>query len=186
MPLLVATFDIATATGVCVGRVGGKPKVATWDLSAGGSSRPARLLYFSNLLDELFARQKIDVVRCEAPLELAGQVRIGTNESVQLFLRGAIGVFEVCAARAKIPDIGMFDVQKAREHLTGSRTFPKNKKGKSTAKLEVWKVAKMLGVKCADYEQSDAFCGFSYTCALLNPRLAMLVTPLFSGKRPAA
>jgi len=184
LPPLVVAFDIATSTGVCLGRVGDRtPRVTTWDLRAVGPSRARRLLYFSDLCDEFFSRHKIDVLRYEAPMHIAVASTIGTSEETMLLLRGMIGVLECCGARASIFDINSFVVQDARGHLLGRRTFPKSK-GKSTAKAAVMKMAKALGVDCKNDNESDAFCGWSYTCALLNPRLAHLVTPLFSGANP--
>jgi hypothetical protein len=176
----VAVFDVATSCGVCLGRVGEKPRVTTWDMREVGPSRARRLLYFSDLCDEFFSRHKIDVLRYEAPMPIAVASKIGASEETMLLLRGMVGVLECCGARAGIFDINSFAVQAARQHLLGRRTFPKSR-GKSTAKAEVMKMAKVLGVECQDDNSADAWCGWSYTCALLNPRLAHLVTPLFIG-----
>ncbi len=179
-PLVVA-FDLATATGVCLGRAGDKPKVVTWDMRAAGPSRPRRLLCFSNLCDELFRHNRIDYLRYEAPVPLAAfsrakaDGRIAVGENTLLLLRGLIGVLECCGARADILDIQPFSVQDARQHLTGWRTFPRNKNGKSNAKAEVMRMVRMLGVDCRDDNQADAYCGWSYCCALLNPRLAQII-----------
>ncbi len=178
-PLVVA-FDIATATGVALGRLGEKPRVTTWDMREVGPSRTLRLLHFSNLCDEFFSRHHIDVLRYEAPMPIAVASKIGASEETMLLLRGMIGVLECCGARAGIYDIKSFAVQNARKHLTGQRTFPKNAKGESQAKAAVMKMARALGVDCKNDNESDAFCGWSYSCALLNPRLAHLVTPLFA------
>ena len=118
-------------------------------------------------------------------MPIAVASRVGATEQVMLLLRGAIGVLESRAYNAGVSDIGSFSVHDARKHLTGQRTFPKDAKGKNTAKAEVMKVARMLGVTVSDDNQADAFAGWSYTCGLLNPRYALAITPLF-GKRPAA
>lgn len=175
-PPLVVAFDLATATGVCLGRVGEKPKVTTWDLRVVSSCRPCRLLHFSNLCDELFRRHRVDYLRYEAPLPIALASTIGASEDTMLLLRGLIGVLECCGARAGILDINSFDVKDARHHLTGRRTFPRAN-GKSEAKIAVMKMAHLMGVDCHDDNSADAYCGWSYTCAILNPRLA----PLFAG-----
>jgi hypothetical protein len=180
---LVVCFDIATSTGLCLGRVGeAHPKVTTWDLRLAGPSRSRRLLHFSNLCDELFRRHSVDHLRYEAPLPIAVASKIGAGEETILLLRGLVGILECCAARANILDIQSFNVQDARQHLTGRRTFPRDVKGKTTAKTEVLRVAKMLGVECSNDNEGDAFCGWSFTCGKLNPRLAIGVTPLFAGK----
>jgi hypothetical protein len=178
---LVASFDLATSCGIALGRVGDKvPRVTTWDLRSTGPSRARRLLYFSNMCDELFRRHAVDVLRYEAPMPIAVASRIGASEDVILMLRGLVGILECCGARADIKDIRSFNVQDARQHFCGRRTFPKDAKGKSTAKTEVMRIAKMLGVNCSDDNSADAFVGWSYTCALLNPKLAHLCTPLFA------
>jgi hypothetical protein len=132
------------------------------------------------MCDELFRRHAIDVLCYEAPMPIAVASRIGASEDTMLMLRGLVGILECCGARADIKDIRSFNVQDARQHFCGTRTFPKDAKGKSTAKAEVMRIAKMLGVKCSDDNSADAFVGWSYTCALLNPRLAHLCTPLFA------
>lgn len=181
IPSLVACFDVATTTGVCLGRSGDSPRITAWDLREAGPSRSHRLLYFSSLCDELFRRHHIDVVAFEAPLAIAIAAKIGASEETMLLLRGAIGVLESRAAKVDIKDIRPFNVQDARQHFLGRRTFPKDKNGKSTAKAEVMKMAKVLGVEVPDDNGADAFCGWSYICALLNPRLAHLDTPLFAS-----
>ena len=184
---LVAAFDVATSTGVCLGHVGDRtPRVTTWDMREAGPSRARRLLYFSDLCDEFFRHHMIDVLRYEAPMPIAIAAKVGASEETMLLLRGMVGVLECCGARACIFDINSFAVQDARKHLTGQRTFAKGAPGKSAAKLAVLKTARMLGVDCRNDNESDAFCGWSYTCALLNPRLAHLVTPLFRSTADSA
>jgi len=172
---VIAAFDIATKTGVCWGRPGAKPFLATWDLWKAGKFRPARLSLFWDLLCEFFESERPDVVRYEAPMNLAGMGNAGSSEETILLLRGAIGVFEACAFRAAIKDIGSFTVFEARKHLT-DRAKWKSKEGK----VAVMRVATMLGVPVADENQGDAFAGWSYCCGLANPRIAHLVTPLFA------
>jgi hypothetical protein len=178
---LVASFDLATSCGIALGRVGDKvPRVTTWDLRSVGPSRSRRLLYFSNMCDELFRRHAIDVLRYEAPMPIAVASRIGASEDVILMLRGLVGILECCGARADIKDIRSFNVQDARQHFCGRRTFPKDAKGKSTAKTEVRKLAKMLGIACNTDDEADAVAGWVLTCAQLNPRIAHLTSPLFA------
>ena len=178
---LVAVFDIATSTGVCLGWVGGgyPDYVATWDLRTAGKSRPRRLLYISKLCADFFAKHQPDVVRYEAPMRLAAMGKMGTSEEVMLLLRGAIGVLECEAARAEIPDIGSFNVQDARHHFVGARTFKRGTNGRSGAKDAVMRQCEILVIKVKNDNEGDAVAGWSYTCGLLNPRIAHLVTPLF-------
>jgi len=106
--------------------------------------------------------------------------KIGATEETLLLLRGAIGVLEAAAAKAKIEEIGSFGVQDARQHFLGQRTFPRGKGGRSAAKDYVLIACEQMGIKVANDNESDAVCGWSYICALKNPRIAHAVTPLFA------
>jgi len=175
---LIACFDIASTTGICWGVPGGKPHVASWSLWKAGE-RPARLSQFWDLLNEFFQDERPDIVRYEAPMNLAGMGKAGSSEETILLLRGAVGVFELAAYRAGIKDMGSYTVFQARKHLTGQARW-KAKHGKA----EVMRVAKMLGVKVEDTDQADAFAGWSFVCGLYNPRIAHLNTPLFGRAQP--
>jgi crossover junction endodeoxyribonuclease RuvC len=177
--LKIAVFDVATSVGLCVGKPGAKqPFVATWDLRAAGTARPRRLLYFSNLCDKLFAENSIDEVWYEKPMAINVASRVGATEETMLLLRGAIGVLEVCAERAEIK-IDSFGVQDARHHFVGQRTFPKGKNGKSAAKDMVLIKCDEIGIKVTNDNEADSVAGWSYVCALKNPKLAVLTTPLY-------
>lgn len=179
---LVAVFDVATSTGVCIGRVGDQhPSVATWDLRTAGTSRPRRLLYLSKLCAKFFADHRPDIVRYEKPLNIAVMSKIGASEDTLLLLRGAIGVLECEAARAEILDIDGFNVQDARQHFLGQRTFRRGSSGRSVAKDMVLIQCETLGIKVFNDNEADAVCGWHYECALLNPRIAHLTTPLFQA-----
>ncbi len=183
---VIASFDIATSTGICWGRIGQKvPDLITWNMREAGPWRPARLLLFWQKLEDFFIEQaeiaRIDQVWYEAPMAIAVANKIGANEETIALLRGMIGVLELCAMRAGITDIKSFSVQDARHHLTGQRRHGRTKSGKSEGKAEVMRVAHMLGVEVANDNEGDAFAGWSYACGLANPRLAHLVTPLFAG-----
>lgn len=178
---LIAAFDVATATGVCLGRPSDrKPFVTTWNLREAGKSRPRRLLLFSRLLDSLFKGHSVDIVRYEAPMPIAVANRIGASEDVMLLLRGAIGVLEERACAAGIEDIGSFAVQDARQHFVGRRTFRRGASGKSAAKEQVMLMCRTLGIEVGDDNSADAVAGWSYCCALANPRIAHLSSPLFA------
>lgn len=179
---LIAAFDIASVTGVCLGRVGDpKPITGVIDLRSAGTARPRRMLYFANQLAKLFAKYKPDIVRYEAPLNIGVMMRVGSGDDVVAFLRGAIGVLEAEAARC-CDDVGTFDMHAARQSLTGFRTFPKSK-GKSTAKEHVMAAVRLMGIEVIDHNSADATCGWLYCCALTNPRIAAQLTPLFRGEQ---
>ena len=174
---MILTLDVATSTGFCLGRVGAsEPVIGSINLRDVGTFRPRRFLYLAKALASLFARYEIDQVRFEAPMNIAVAARVGATEETMLLLRGAVGVVELEAMRAGIEDIDSFTVQEARKHLLGTERLPKG-----TGKKEIMKSVTMLGYKCANEDQSDAVAGWLLSCALVDPRRAHLVTPLFSG-----
>jgi hypothetical protein len=181
---VIAAFDLATSTGVCWGPVGCKyPRLATWNTREGGKTRPARFLWFFNQCHNFFDEQQVDQLWYEAPLAVNVMNKIGTADETITMLRGLIAILELTAVRfgMKPDQIHAFDVQDAREHLTGKRRHGRTKSGRSLGKDEVMRVARMLGMNCANDNEGDAFAGFSYACALANPRIAHLVTPLWAG-----
>ena len=178
----IAAFDIATAVGACDGLIGARPRVFTWWLDDAGKSRAVKLCYFRRLLDLYFAEQHVDAVYYEEPMNLRAMMNMGTSESTIALLRGAIGVIESCAVHHGVQVIGGISVQDARQALTGRRTFPRVN-GKSTAKDAIIDVARMLKVDVATEHEADAFAVWNYACAMQNPRIAHLNTPLFHSTK---
>jgi hypothetical protein len=181
--LRIASFDVATSTGICWGVVGVKqPDTTTWNMREAGPWRPARLLLFFQKLSDFFADEAIDQVWYECPLNVAVVAKIGASEETVALLRGMVGVLELAAARAGIKHIQPFDVRDAREHFTGQRTHGRTKAGKNLGKQAVMDVCRMLRIEVEDADQADAVAGWSMACGLANPRLAHLVTPLFAER----
>jgi hypothetical protein len=175
--MFIAAFDLATATGVCHGTVGGVPHVWTWFLSDSEGGRPVKLAYLRRLLDKYFESTIIDAVYYEAPMPLRAMMERGASEDVIALLRGSIGVLESCAAHAGIQTIEAVSVQRARTALIGRQT---RSKIKGAGKEAVQRVAKMMGVAVTDDHQADAYACWFYACAKNNPRLAHISTPLFA------
>jgi hypothetical protein len=177
--MIIAAFDVATSTGVCVGELGGKPSFLTWNLRAGGASRPMRLLYFMRSLRDFFDVWPEASVVYEAPQTMATMNRIGTADSTIAFLRGAIGVLEAtCAERGR--PVEAIPVQDARGSILGWRTNPRPKgKKKSDTKARVFREVQYHGVYPKTEDEADAAVLWLYACARLNPRIALQMTPLF-------
>jgi hypothetical protein len=125
--------------------------------------------------------ETIDIVRFESPLNIRVLMKIGASDETVTLLRGAIGVLEAATAKAGIGDVAAISVQDARKHFLGQATFKKNKAGKSPAKDYVLRQCEILGYKVSTDHEADAVAIFSYASALLNPRLAVLTTPLFGN-----
>lgn len=189
MALLVAAFDLATFTGASDGRSGSKPRSWSWDLGKAGKGRPARLAMLRDYADRYLTESKPDAVFYENPLPVAAlfaQVqkmgfqaafRMGATEETIGFLRGAIGVIESSAAKARVPHVEGLDVQAARRSLTGLGKFPKGE-GKDI----VFDWCRRLGWNPANTDESDALAIWSLGCGKLSPLNAHATTPLFAGR----
>ena len=174
-PLIVG-LDIATSCGGADGEPGQIPRLWTWNLREAGEGRPARLAmlaaYWSRYLDE----NKPSAVFYEAGMTLRVALKVGTTDEVFAMLRGAIGIVEACAYRARVPVIRSIEVQKARRHFIGGGFIPRNE-----GKNAVWKRCKMLKWPATNLDESDAAAIWALGCALSNPRTAHLTSPLFGG-----
>jgi len=177
---VIAAFDIATKTGVCWGRVGGKPQLATWDLHLAGS-QAARFSLFFDYCNEFLQTETVDQLWYESPMALGAMHTSGAREETVALLRGLVGVIELAAYRGGIKRIEAFTVQRARKHLTGRGTFKNTKSNPKAGKAKVMEVCRILGVPISNDNEGDAYAGWSYACGLANPRIAHLVTPLFHG-----
>jgi hypothetical protein len=182
--VIIAAFDLATITGVCDGPVGGKPRLFSWFLSDGGTSRPARLAHLRRFLVSYFDQEPCGSVVYEAPIPIGmlaskKDKRVMMSEANVAFARGAVGVLEATCYEhgKKVEALGVMD---ARSCVLGWRT---NRTSENTKKRVV-REARMLGAKAAENDnETDAWVLWSYACALANPRLAVAMTPLFAEQR---
>jgi hypothetical protein len=173
--MFVAGMDIATSCGVADGMPGRRPRCFTWSL-AKAVGRPARLAMLMAYCDRYFAENCVDALFYEAGMSLAVAMRVGANDDTFAMLRGAIGVVEACASKARIPHIKAVNVQDARKHFVGRRSFPKGE-----SKSMVFRHCRTLRWTVANQDESDAAAIWSMGCAEINPRVAHLVMPLFVG-----
>lgn len=184
--MVIAAFDLATATGCCDGEPSGKTRLWTWYLRDGGDSRPERLFHMATFLRRYFAQQPCDGVVYEKPIPLGmmnshpakgGKKGFMLSEDNITFARGAIGVLEMTCAEFKKPVEGLA-VQDARQAVLGWRANRTQEKTKDRVMREVTTIFK------ADPEndnEADAWVLHQFACARANPRTALAMTPLFGG-----
>ena len=180
--MIITAFDLATATGVCDGVVGGKPRLWTWFLKDAGDSRGARFHALHGFLTRYFAQEPCDGVVYEAPMPLgvvAGPKKKGMtlSEANVTFARGCIGILEErCHAHGK--SVEALSVQDARQSVLGWRI---NKTNEPTKKRVVREMATLYKIDADNDNETDAAVLWYYAGARANPRLAIAMTPLFSG-----
>jgi hypothetical protein len=174
MSLLVAAFDIATSTGCADGQSGGRPRCWTWSLKRSGT-RSAKLALLRDYADRYFAENRPDAVFYERGLGIAAAMEIGMSDDTMALLRGAIGVVEASAAKARIPHIHAVGVQEARRYLLGPGRIPRGE-----GKALVRERCRVLGWAAANDDESDAACIWALGCGQMSPAMAAYTTPLFS------
>lgn len=172
----VAGFDIATSCGVADGEPGKRPRCWTWSL-AKPAGRPAKLALLMAYCERYFAENRLDAVFYEAGMTARVAMHVGCRDDTFALLRGAIGIVEACAARACIPTIRAVNVQDARKHFVGRRSFPKGQ-----SKQAVWQHCKLLRWPAANLDESDALAIWDWGCAQVNPRTSYVSAPLFAGR----
>lgn len=175
--MFIVGLDIATSCGGADGRPGSKPRCFTWDMRKAEEGRPARLAMLMAYAVRYFAENKVDAVYYEAGMRMQAALEIGTNDETFALLRGAIGVIEACAYRARVPIISAVSVQEARKHFVGQKSFPKGR-----GKAMVMERCKLLRWEPENLDESDAAAIWDYGCARSNPRTAHISTELF-GRR---
>lgn len=151
-----------------------------------GEGRPRRLAYLRAFLDCYFKENPVGRVYFEKPMPIAAQVHakkgsgFGASEEQLMFLRGALGVVEACAAMAGIHVIEGVGVQDARQHFCGQRRFARGADGKTDAKAHVLRMCALLKIPAANDHEADAAAIWSLACAKTNPLVAHLHSPLFN------
>jgi len=131
------------------------------------------MAYCTRYLDE----NHLDALFYEAGMTARVAMRVGCQDDTFALLRGAIGVVEACAARARVPVIRAVNVQDARKHFVGQRSFAKGK-----SKDAVWRHCKLLRWPAENLDESDACAIWDWGCAQVNPRTSYASAPLFAGR----
>jgi hypothetical protein len=172
--MMVAAFDIATSTGCADGPANGRPRCWTWSLKR-PVGRPAKLALLRDYADRYFAENRPDAVFYERGLGIAAAMEIGMSDDTMALLRGAIGIIEASAAKARIPHIQDVGVQEARRYLLGPGRIPKGQ-GKALVRERCC----VLGWKPTNDDESDALAIWAFGCGQMSPSMAVYSTPLFA------
>lgn len=181
--MIIAAFDLATATGACDGPVGGEPRLWSWYLDDAGGERPARLALLRSFLVKYFDQCQCDGVVYPKPLPIGVITEMGRKDNRMMmsedsigFARGAIGVLEATAYEFRKPLRQLTDSE-ARKSVLGWYT---NRDKTIPTKKRVLRDVKVLGIDPQNDNEADAFVFWRHACHLQNPRLAAAVTPLFA------
>jgi hypothetical protein len=181
-PLILA-LDIATITGFARGRVGETPIAGSVSFSKKGATNSTNNMVFGNALrwlsDLLRVEPRPDVVILEAMLP-PGAMLNQTSRAVRDRLAGLHGVMRAVAHLRGIPQIAEASVGDVRAHFIFDRMAKRE-----TAKRETIRQCEMMGWKAANDHEADALALWSYACAIIDPKQAMKVVPMFMRRRSA-
>jgi hypothetical protein len=178
---LIWALDIATVTGVAIGRINEVPVARSVRLApAGGTSDEAFVACLDWFEDQLERGPAPDILAIEALLPPIAR-RGTTNTGAQHRLAGLHGIVRALAKRAGIPETVTASVLDVRGHFIQTRNLDR-----VAAKRAVLAQCKVLGWPASDADCADALALWSYTAALINPTTALNVTPLFGSWQEVA
>jgi hypothetical protein len=172
---LILGLDVATRCGHALGRLGETPVAGS--VRFGNSSSDENVV-FAAALDwasrflQPFPRP--DVVMIEALLP-PDAMKGNTSKAVRDRLAGLHGVIRAVAQLRGVGKIETCSVGDVRSHFIGHRGAKRD-----VAKRETMRRCARLGWDCKDDNAADAAAVWSYACALIDPALALRLTPLFN------
>jgi hypothetical protein len=172
---LILGLDVATRCGWARGRLGETPIAGSVRF---GSSSTNENVIFAAALDWassfLQPQPRPDVVMIEAMLP-PDAMRGATSKAVRDRLAGLHGVIRAVASLRGVGKIETCSVGDVRSHFIGHRGAKRD-----VAKRETMRRCAKLGWDTKDDNAADACAVWSYACALIDPALALRLTPLFN------
>ncbi|WP_354097525.1 hypothetical protein [Bradyrhizobium sp. S3.2.12] len=163
-------LDLASVSGWAVGEPGGKPAHGSHRFASAGASHEAifagAVRWLNGILNEYDPR----IVVWEAPMPTSFKT---SNTNTTTLLYGLPAVIGAVAYLRGIYDIRKASTSDVRNHFIGSN--PK----RAQAKPLVVRQCIAMGWPVSDDNEADALATWHYQCSLLNPKLALVPTPLF-------
>jgi hypothetical protein len=176
----VLALDLASVTGFAVGTPGEKiqPDSGSIRFASQGSSHEAVFAAALKWMSEMCHLHEPVTIVWEAPLPTSFS-RGNSNINTTTLLYGLPAIIGAVAYLKGIYDVRKASTKDVRNHFIGS-----NPKGHNGKKL-VQRQCRAMGWSFADDNEADALATWSYMCALIDPKLATMPTPLFLHGRGA-
>lgn len=177
----IAALDLATCTGWAKGQVGSTPSCGSirFGKSSGGTNNSIFAAAHTWLTQFLNTLPIVDSLVLESLLP-PDAMRNHTSRQVRDRLAGLHGIARGIAHKAGIPEISDVSVGNVRAHFIGDRGLYRD-----AAKREVMLKCKALGWPAEDFDAADACAVWSYAAAIIDPKHAIEVSPLFRRKAKA-
>ena len=171
---LILALDLATTTGHARGSVGSIPSAGSIRFGDTKANNNQVFAAAHTWLTQFLNAQPIaDVLILEALLP-PDAMRNHTSRQVRDRLAGLHGLARGIACNAGIREIGDVSVGAVRSHFIGDRGLYRD-----AAKRETLYKCKALGWPANDFDAADACAVWSYAAALIDPKHALEVSPLF-------
>ena len=171
----IAALDVATNCGWACGIIGTCPAAGSIRFGIIAHDSPDEI--FARALDwavDFFEREQPDILMLEALLPADAMVG-KTSRMTRDRLAGLDAIMRGVARISGVGEIASATVGDIRAHFIGARNTKR-----VDAKRETIARCRMLGWPAVDDNAADALAAWSYTCALIDPRWALKVTPLFN------
>lgn len=176
---MIVALDLATTMGFAMGEPGGRPTSGTVRLCPTGGDDGEAGLGLMRWMQDVIAAAAPSSFIVEAPLvPQHGQGR--TNISTVRRLIGLVFLAEA-VAKAKGITIREATVSDVRTHFLGKGRIPKGE-----GKRLVMRQCDVLGWTYRDNNAADALALWSFGCAVVAPKTALAVTPLFGHSAVAS
>jgi hypothetical protein len=171
----ILALDLATTTGYARGKIGETPVCGSITFEGKGLT-DAVFCAALNWLGDLVADNPPDLLIVEALLP-PDAMRGSTSRQVRDRLCGLNAIARAVGHRRGVGEISEASVQQVRAHFIGARHLQRK-----AAKAAVVSRCKSLGWDVANDNEADACALWSYACALIDPKQALAVVPLFNPK----
>jgi hypothetical protein len=177
----IIALDLATVSGYARGRVGTAPSCGSirFGKSSGGTNNAIFAAAHDWLTEYLNAPPIADVLIMEALLP-PDAMRNHTSRQVRDRLAGLHGMARGIGHKAGIREISDVSVGAIRGHFIGDRGLYRD-----AAKRAVMAKCQQLGWPVTDHNAADAAACWSYAAAIIDPKHAIEVSPLFRRRAKA-
>jgi len=175
--MIVCALDLATTTGFAFGTPDdNEPTIGSVKFGTDGALPDAVFCAALTWAQRFFNEHKFDMLAIERLLPPEA-MRGRTSRQVRDRLAGLHGVIRAVARNAGVFDITVVEVGDVRGHFIGQRGAKRE-----AAKSEVMRRCRALGWPVHNDNEGDACALWSHQVSLLNPKLALRVSPLFGPK----
>ncbi|MBN9033668.1 MAG: hypothetical protein BGO05_05285 [Rhizobiales bacterium 63-7] len=171
-------MDIARFAGWCEGPVGGKPVFGSVRLAPEGSDSPAVAWGLFKFVATRFQAFKPNVFVFEAPRDPRHMKK--TSGPAIRTLIGLPMVAEAAAYGCGVLDIREAEASSIRSHILPPRPKGAGRRENGQLKQDVFRQIKALGHDVKNTDESDAVAGWLYACSIIDQRIGVRTTPLFS------